>query len=80
MLLVHARTHEVDDSDVVDRLTSRAESVAEHEPKRSFERCFVGLLKTTFLIQSENSASRGQLLIRPREETVDLSPVNRVLL
>ena len=62
MFLVHARTHEVDDSDVVPRLTSRTESVAEHEPQRSFEHCFVGLLKTSFLIKNENFASRGQLL------------------
>jgi hypothetical protein len=49
-------------------------------PSEAFEHCFVGLLKTSFLIKSENFASRGQLLIRAREETVDLSPVNRVLL
>jgi len=47
MLLVHARTHEVDDSNVVARLASRAESVAELEPQQSFEHCFVGLLKTS---------------------------------
>ena len=53
------------------RLTSRTESMA--EPHRSFEHCFVGLLKTNFFIKSENFASRGQLL-SAREQTVDLCP------
>lgn len=37
MFLVDARTHEVDNSDVVPRLTSRTESMAEHESQGSFE-------------------------------------------
>ena len=78
MFLVDARTHEIDDGDVVTRLTPRSESVTEHEPEGSFQHCFVSLLKTGFFIKSENFASRGQLLIRAREETVDLRPVNRV--
>jgi len=68
MFLVDARPHEIDDGDVVARLTSRTESMAEHEPQGSFEHCFVGLLKTSFFIKSENFPSRGQLLIRAREK------------
>src|SRR5712692_7316593 len=59
---------------MVARLTSHTESVAEHEPQRSFEHCFVGLLKTSFLVKGENFAGRGQLLIRTREEAIDLGP------
>jgi len=62
MFLVDARTHEVDNSDVVPRLTSRTESVAEHEPQRSFEHCFVGLLKTSFFIKSKNFATEASFL------------------
>ena len=78
MFLVDARPHEIDDSDVVPRLTSRSEPMAEHEPQRSFEHCFVGLLKTSFLIKCENFAGRGQLLVGAREEAFDLRPVNDV--
>ena len=80
MFLVDARPHEIDNGDVVPRLASCTKSVAEHEPQRSFEHCFVGLLKTRFFIKSKNFVSRGQFLIRAREETVDLCPVNRVRL
>jgi hypothetical protein len=78
MFLVDARTHEIDDGDVVPRLTPRTESVAKHEPEGSFQHCFVSLLKTSFFVKSENLAGRGQLLIRAREEAVDLRPVNGV--
>lgn len=74
MFLVDARLHEIDDGDVVARLTSRTESMTEHESKGRFEHCFGGLLKTGFFIKSENFTSRGQFLIRAREETVDLCP------
>ena len=80
MFLVDARPYEIDDGDVVARLTSRTESVAKHEPEGSFQHCLVSLLKTSFFIESENLAGRGQLLIRACEETVDLGPVNRVRL
>jgi hypothetical protein len=80
MFLVDARPHEIDDGDMVPRLTSRTESMAEHEPQGSFEHRFVGLLKASFLIKSENLASGGQFLIRALEETIDLCPVNRVRL
>ncbi len=62
MFLVHARTHKVDDSDVVPRLTSRTESMAEHEPEGSFEHCFIGLLKASFFVKGENSMSRVSFL------------------
>ncbi len=48
MFLVDARPHEIDDGDVVPRLTPRAESVAKHEPESSFQHCLVSLLKTSF--------------------------------
>ena len=78
MFLVDARTHEIDDNDVVTRLTPRTESVTKHEPEGSLQHCFVSLLKTCFFIKSENLTGRGQLLIRAREEAIDLRPVNRV--
>jgi len=60
------------------RMTSRTESMAEHEPQGSFEHRFVGLLKASLFVKGENFAGRGQLLIRAREEALDLRPVNRV--
>ena len=36
MFLVDARSHKIDDGDVVARLTSPTESVAEHEPREAF--------------------------------------------
>lgn len=78
MFLVDARAHKIDDGDVVPRMTSRTESMAEHEPEGSLQHCFVGLLKTSFFIKNENLARRNQLLIRAREEAVDLHPVNGV--
>jgi len=51
MFLVDARMHEIDDGDVVTRLTPRSESVTEHEPEGSFQHCFVSLLKTSFFIK-----------------------------
>ena len=44
---------------MVARLTSRTESMAEHEPEGRLEHCFVGLLKASFLIKNENLAGRG---------------------
>jgi len=78
MFLTDAGPHKFNDGDVVPWLTSRTESMAEHEPEGSFQHCFVGLLKTSFLVKGENSVRRGQLLVRAREEAVDLRPVNRV--
>ena len=72
--------HEADDGDVVARLTSRTESMAEHEPQRSFEHCFVGLLKASFFVKGENLAGRGELLVGAREKAFDLRPVNGVWL
>ena len=78
MFLVDARPHEIDDGDVVARLTSRTESMAEHEPQGSFEHRFVGLLKASLFVKGENFVSRGELLVRAREEAVNLPPVNGV--
>ena len=78
MFLVKARPHEIDDGDVVARLTSRTESMTEHEPEGSFVHCFVGLLKASLFIESENFVSRGELLVRAREETVDLCRVSNM--
>ncbi len=80
MFLVDVGPHKIDDGDVVPRLTSRTESMAEHEPEGSLEHCFVGLLKASLLVEGKNFVSRGELLVRAREETVDLCPVNRVRL
>src|SRR5271169_1768406 len=80
MFLVDARPHEIDDGDVVARLTSRTESMAEHEPQRSFEHCFVGLLKASLLVKGENFVSRGEFLIRAREKAFTLRPINGVRL
>jgi hypothetical protein len=80
MFLVDVRPHEIDDGDVVPRLTSRTESMAEHKPEGRFEHCFVGLLKTSFFVKGENFAGRRQFFIRAREEAVDLCPINGVRL
>jgi hypothetical protein len=68
MFLIDARPHEVDDSDVVPRLTSCTESMTEHESKRRLEHCFVGLLKASLFVKSENFVSRGELLVRARQK------------
>src|ERR1700730_16239920 len=68
MFLVDARPHEIDDGDVVARLTSRTESMAEHEPQGSFEHRFVGLLKASLFVKGENFVSRGELLVRARQK------------
>jgi hypothetical protein len=78
MFLIDAGSHEIDDGDVMPRLTPRTEPVAEHQPEGSFQHCFVSWLKTSFFIKSENLSGRGQLLTRAGEEAVDLRPVNRV--
>src|SRR5208282_2215742 len=75
MFLVDARPHEIDDGDVVPRLTSRTESMAEHEPEGSLEHCFVGLLKASLLIKSQNFVSRGEFLVRAREKAFNLRPI-----
>ncbi len=80
MFLVDARPREIDDGGVVARLTSRTESIAEHEPKGSLEHCFVGLPKASLLVKRENFVSRGGLLVRAREKAFNLHPVNGVRL
>lgn len=77
MFLVNARAHEIDDGDVVARLTSCTESTAEHEPEGSLEHCFVGLLKASLLVKGENFVSRGELLVRAREKALDSAPSQR---
>jgi hypothetical protein len=78
MFLVDTRPHKIDDGDVVPRLASRTEPIAEHEPEGSLEHRFVGLLKTSLLVKSENSVGSGELLVRAREEAFNLRPVNGV--
>ncbi len=78
VFLADAGPHKIDDGDVVSRLTSRTKSMAEHEAEGSFEHCFVGLLKTSFLVKGEDSVGRGELLVRAREEAFNLRPVNGV--
>jgi len=67
MFLVDMRPHEIDDCDVMSRLTSRARSAAEHEPERSFEHCFVSLLR-------QASSSKARIL---RAEASFLSALGR---
>jgi len=38
------------------------ESMAKHEPEGSFQHCFVGLLKASFLVKGENSARQASFL------------------
>ena len=78
MFLVDARPHEIDNGDVVARLTSRAESMAEHEAERSFQHRLVCLLKASLLVKSQNPVGRGELLVSARQEAFDLRPVNGV--
>src|SRR3989442_9486 len=78
MFLVNASPNEFDDCDMVSWLASGTKPVAEHEPEGSLEHCFVGLLKTGFLIKGENFVGRGEFLIRARKEAVNLRPVNGV--
>jgi len=80
IFFIDARTHKIDDGDVVPRLTSRTESMTEHEPKGRFEHCFVGLLEAGLLVKSQNLVSRGELLVRAREKAFNLRPVNGVWL
>jgi len=72
MFLVDARPHEIDDRDVVARLTSRTVSMAEHEPEGRFEHCFVGLLEARLLVKSQNFVRRGEFLVRAREKAFNL--------
>ena len=78
MFLVNAYPNEFDNCDVVSWLASGTKPVAEHEPEGSLEHCFVGLLRTGFLIKGENFVGRGEFLIRARKEAVNLRPVNGV--
>jgi hypothetical protein len=54
--------------------------MAEHEPEGCLEHCFVGLLKASLLVKSENFVGRGELLVRAREKAFNLRPVNGVRL
>jgi hypothetical protein len=66
MFLVDTGLHKIDYGDVVPRLTSRTKSVTEHEPQRSFEHRFLGLLEARLLVKSQNFMSRCEFLIRAR--------------
>jgi hypothetical protein len=80
MLLADPRPHELDDRDVVPRLTSGTESMAEHEPEGSLKHRFVGLLQGSLLVESEDFVGRGELLLGAREKAFDLRPVDGVRL
>jgi len=64
VLLVYARLDEIDDRDVMSRLTSSAETMTEHETERSFQHCFVGLLKASLLVESKYLMGGSELLLR----------------
>ncbi len=51
IFLVDTRTHKIDYGDVVPRLTSRTESMAEHEPEGSFEQLLRRLAEGKLLRQ-----------------------------
>ncbi len=78
MFLVDACPHKFNDSDVVSRLASGAESMTEHEPEGCLEHCFVRLLKTGLFVKSQNLVGRSELLVPTREKAFDLRPVNGV--
>ena len=78
MFLVDAGPHKLDDSDMVSRLASGTKSMAEHEPKGGLEHRFVRLLQASLFVKSENLVCGSELLVRTREETLDLRPVNGV--
>ena len=78
MFLIEARAHEVDDGNVMPRLTPRTKAVAEHEAERGLEHRFIGLLQTSLFIERENLVGRREFLIGTGKEAVDLGPVNGV--
>lgn len=80
VLFVNPGANEFDNRDVMARLTSGAEPVAEQKSQGSLEHRFVCLLKAGFLIKGGNFAGRGELLIRARKEPIYLCPVNDVRL
>src|ERR1700745_2945142 len=55
-------------------LTASTKAVAEHESKRSFEHCFISMLKAGFLVESENFPGRREFLVGTREEAINLAP------
>ncbi len=59
MFLADARPHKLNDCDMVPRLTSRTESMAEHKPEGGLEHGFIGLLKASFLVEGEDFVGRG---------------------
>lgn len=78
MLLVNASSDEIDYGDVVPWLASGPETIAEHEAQGSLKHCFIGLLKTGFLIKGQNFVGRSELLVRARKKAVNLRSVNGV--
>lgn len=75
VFLVCAPAYEFYDSDVMSRLASGAESVAEHKSQRSFEHCFIGLLQSSLVIKCENFPGRSEFCLCTLQEAVNLSPV-----
>ena len=59
-------------------LAARPKSVTEHESQRGLQHRFVGLLKTSLLVESQNLMSGGELLVGAGEESLDLLPINDV--
>jgi hypothetical protein len=72
MFLIEPRPHEIDDRDVMPRLTARTEAVAEHEAERGFEHRFIGLLQTRLFIERENLVGGREFLVGAGREAVDL--------
>jgi hypothetical protein len=76
MLLVDASSDKFDNRDVMPRLAPGAEPVAEHEAQRCLQHRFVGLLKASFLVKSENLMGGGQLLFGALQKAFNLRRFN----
>ena len=59
MFLVDARPDEINNRDVMARLTASAEAVAEHEAQGRLQHRFVGLLKAGLFVESQDLVRRG---------------------
>jgi hypothetical protein len=80
VLFVQTRPNEINDGDVVSRLTPGAEAMTEHECERSFQHGFIRLLQAGFFVKCENFVGGCELAFGACEEAVDLRPVDAVRL
>ena len=76
MSFVDASSDKLDNRDVMPRLAPSAEPVAEHEAQRYLQHRFVGLLKASFLVKSENLMGGGQRLFGALQKAFNLRPIS----